>query len=166
MLLSHSLNGRSSWLRPSPTKRSLRSKTCGFSESSRSATPNCAKPWSIRLQRPKCSASSAARLPTSSRSSTLSSRAPRGFVGSMTWCCDSRSMTIWFRGPILVPYPYTATIEMSVDEPHYCWVSEHGTLHVPDVRAAQNDFPMFGAGEASAPFWPLPFVSRSNSLER
>ena len=31
MLLSHSLNGRSSWLRPLPTKRSLRSKTCGFS---------------------------------------------------------------------------------------------------------------------------------------
>ena len=55
----------------------------------RSATQNCARPWSIRRQRPRCSASSAARPRTCSRSSTPSSRAPRGFVGLMTWCCDS-----------------------------------------------------------------------------
>jgi hypothetical protein len=30
--------------------------------------------------------------------------------------------------------------EISMDEPGYRWVREHGTLHVPDVRA-QNDFP-------------------------
>ena len=34
--------------------------------------------------------------------------------------------------------------EISIDEPQYRWVREHGTLHVPDVRAAQNDFPMLG----------------------
>ena len=28
-----------------------------------------------------------------------------GFVGSMTWCCDSTRGTVWFRGLILVPYP-------------------------------------------------------------
>ena len=55
----------------------------------RSATRNCARPWSIRRQRPRCSASSAARRRTCSRCSTPSSRARRGFVGSMTWCCDS-----------------------------------------------------------------------------
>ncbi len=39
-------------------------------------------------------------------------------------------------GPIPV-----AQIEMSIDEPRYHWMREHGSLHIPDVRA-QNDFPM------------------------
>ena len=30
--------------------------------------------------------------------------------------------------------------EISIDEPQFHWMREHGTLHVPDVRA-QNDFP-------------------------
>jgi two-component system NtrC family sensor kinase len=34
-------------------------------------------------------------------------------------------------------------IEISMDEPQYRWVREHGTLHVPDVRA-QDDFPGLG----------------------
>ena len=76
---------------------------------SRSATQNCARPWSIRRQPPKCSASSAARRRTCSRSSTPSSRAQRGFVGLMTWCCDSAREPLWFRGLILVPYPLAAS---------------------------------------------------------
>ena len=75
------------------------------SRNSRSATQNCARLWSIRRQRPRCSASSAARRRTCSRSSTPSSRARRGFAGSMTWCCDSARGTLWFRGLILVPIP-------------------------------------------------------------
>ena len=35
-------------------------------------------------------------------------------------------------------------VEISIDEPQYRWVREHGTLHVPDVRA-QNDFPTMGS---------------------
>src|SRR5262249_18734568 len=35
--------------------------------------------------------------------------------------------------------------EIGMDEPQYRWLREHGTLHVPDVRAAQNDFPMMGS---------------------
>ena len=35
--------------------------------------------------------------------------------------------------------------EISIDAPEFRWVREHGTLHVPDARAAQNDFPMLGA---------------------
>ena len=31
-------------------------------------------------------------------------------------------------------------VEISIDEPQYRWMREHGTLHIPDVRA-QNDFP-------------------------
>ena len=34
--------------------------------------------------------------------------------------------------------------EISIDEPQYRWLREHGTLHVPDVRA-QNEFPTMGA---------------------
>ena len=34
-------------------------------------------------------------------------------------------------------------VEISIDEPQYRWVREHGTLHIPDVRA-QNDFPTLG----------------------
>ena len=36
-------------------------------------------------------------------------------------------------------------IEISINEPQFRWMSEHGALHVPDVRA-QNDFPMLGSG--------------------
>ena len=34
-------------------------------------------------------------------------------------------------------------VEISIDEPQIRWIREHGTLHIPDVRA-QNDFPMLG----------------------
>ena len=55
-------------------------------------------------------------------------------------------------------------VEISIDEPQFLWIREHGTLHVPDVRA-QNDFPRWVPGVASTPTWPLLFVSRENSLE-
>ena len=35
-------------------------------------------------------------------------------------------------------------IEIGTEEPRLRWVCEHGTLHIPDVRA-QNKFPMFGS---------------------
>ena len=44
-------------------------------------------------------------------------------------------------GPIPIPIVY---VEISMDAPPYRWMREHGTLHVPDVRA-QNDFPMLGS---------------------
>jgi GAF domain-containing protein/anti-sigma regulatory factor (Ser/Thr protein kinase) len=34
--------------------------------------------------------------------------------------------------------------EISIDEPHYRWMLDHGALHIPDVRA-QNEFPMMGS---------------------
>jgi two-component system, NtrC family, sensor kinase len=55
-------------------------------------------------------------------------------------------------------------VEISIDAPEFRWMREHGTLHIPDVRA-QNDFPLVGSAGISAPFWPLPFVSRGNSLD-
>src|SRR5262249_21954430 len=41
------------------------------------------------------------------------------------------------------PIP-TARVEISIDEPQICWMREHGTLHIPDVRR-QNDFPTLGS---------------------
>jgi GAF domain-containing protein len=35
----------------------------------------------------------------------------------------------------------------SIDEPQVRWIREHGTLHIPDVRA-QNDFPTMGSSSA------------------
>ena len=55
-------------------------------------------------------------------------------------------------------------VEISIDEPQFRWMREHGTLHVPDVRA-QNDFPMLGSPAAGAPSCPFPFVSRENSSD-
>ena len=45
-------------------------------------------------------------------------------------------------GPISIPI---SRVEISIDEPWYRWMREHGALHVPDVRAAQNDFPTMGS---------------------
>jgi len=36
-------------------------------------------------------------------------------------------------------------IEANVDEPWFRWIRKHGTLHISDVRAAQNDFPLLGS---------------------
>ena len=56
-------------------------------------------------------------------------------------------------------------VEISIDEPQYRWVQEHGTLHVPDTRA-QDDFPMMGSAGGWRTCLPLPFVGMANSLER
>ena len=42
-----------------------------------------------------------------------------------------------------IPIPVNRA-EISIDELHIRWMREHGTLHVPDVRA-QNDFPTLGS---------------------
>jgi GAF domain-containing protein len=34
---------------------------------------------------------------------------------------------------------------VSVEEPQFVWMREHGTLHIPDTRTAQDDFPRIGS---------------------
>src|SRR5262249_31006070 len=46
-------------------------------------------------------------------------------------------------------------VEISIDEPQHQWVREHGTLHVPDVRA-QNDFPMLGSAGIARTYLTAP----------
>ena len=43
-----------------------------------------------------------------------------------------------------VPVPIDRE-EISIDEPRFRWMREHGTLHIPDIRT-QNDFPTLGRG--------------------
>src|SRR5215510_3028464 len=45
-------------------------------------------------------------------------------------------------GPI--PHP-TGRVEISIDEPQFLWMRDHGVLHIPDVRA-QSDFPIGSFG--------------------
>ena len=56
-----------------------------------------------------------------------------------------------------------ARAEIGIDEPHIRWMREHGTLHIPDVRA-QNDFPTLGSPAAGVPSWAFPFVSREEFI--
>ena len=53
-------------------------------------------------------------------------------------------------------------VEVSVDEPQFRWMREHGTLHIPDTRAAQNDFPILSRVPAG---WRT-MVGRSTSPAR
>ena len=53
-------------------------------------------------------------------------------------------------GPIPI-----ARVEISIDEPQFRWMREHGTLHIPDVRA-QNDFPMVGSAGGWRTFLVVP----------
>ena len=46
-------------------------------------------------------------------------------------------------------------VEISIDEPQYRWMREHGTLHIPDVRA-QNDFPTLGSAGGLRTFLVVP----------
>ena len=46
-------------------------------------------------------------------------------------------------------------VEISIDEPQFRWMREHGTLHIPDVRA-QNDFPTVGSAGGSRTFLVVP----------
>ena len=45
--------------------------------------------------------------------------------------------------------------EISVDEPQFRWMREHGTLHIPDV-SEQNDFPDHGNFSGSRTFLVVP----------
>jgi len=56
-------------------------------------------------------------------------------------------------GPIPIP---VGRVEMSLDEPWFRWMREHGTLHVPDARAAQNDFPTLGVVTGFRTFLGVP----------
>ena len=55
-------------------------------------------------------------------------------------------------GPLPVPADRKA---VSIDDPRFRWIAEHGTLHIPDARA-QNDFPWLGLVSAARTFLLVP----------
>jgi signal transduction histidine kinase len=71
-------------------------------------------------------------------------------VESAARVCGLEYLTLRLReGSVIVPRAHFGSMpivraEVSIDAPHYRWVREHGTLHLPDVRA-QNDFPTLGS---------------------
>src|SRR5262245_4590320 len=50
---------------------------------------------------------------------------------------------MWVCSSLFGSIPIART-EVGIDESHYSWIREHGTLHIPDGRA-QNDFPRLGS---------------------
>ena len=55
-------------------------------------------------------------------------------------------------------------IEISMDEPQYRWMREHGTLHIPDVRAHRNDFPTLGSFSQFLSFLAVPLRQQGETL--
>ena len=53
------------------------------------------------------------------------------------------------------PIPIVRGAIWSIDAPEFRWIREHGTLHIPDVRA-QNDFPTLGSASGYRTFWLAP----------
>ena len=62
-------------------------------------------------------------------------------------------------GPIAI-----GRVEVSTDAPWIRWIREHGTLHIPEVRA-QNDFPQPGSSPVWRSFLVVPLRQQGNSLE-
>jgi two-component system, NtrC family, sensor kinase len=54
-------------------------------------------------------------------------------------------------------------VASSVDQPHVLWIREHGTLHVPDIRA-QNDFPTLGSGGHARTFLLVPLYQQGELI--
>ncbi|HSE90025.1 MAG TPA: GAF domain-containing protein, partial [Candidatus Binatia bacterium] len=63
-------------------------------------------------------------------------------------------------GPIPIP---SARAEISIDEPQVHWMREHGTLHIPDIRA-QNDFPNLGVFGRLRSFLSVPLRQKGDLI--
>ncbi len=82
-------------------------------------------------------------------------------VESAARVCGIDDLTLRLvEGNIRVPRAHFGPIpvgrgDVSIDEPQFRWMREHGTLHVPDVRA-QNDFPTMGSVTGARTFLLVP----------
>src|SRR5262249_20497210 len=124
---------------------------------------NCEKPWSVRRQRQRCSASSVARRPTCSRSSTPSSKALREFVELMTCCCDSTREAVRFQGLILALCPLVVARSVLMNHGFAgCGSTARSTCQTSASETNSN----LDALAAGVPSCLFPFVSRANSLDR
>ena len=56
-------------------------------------------------------------------------------------------------GPVPIP---SSRVELNIDRPQFRWMREHGTLHIPDARAAHDDFSGFGYASGFRSFLAAP----------
>ena len=82
-------------------------------------------------------------------------------VESAARVCEIDDVMLRLReGNVMVPRGHFGSLpsgraEISIDEPQFRWMRDHGALHIPDIRA-QNDFPMVGSGGYSRTFLAAP----------
>ena len=82
-------------------------------------------------------------------------------VDSAARVCGIDDVVLRLReGNAMIPRAHFGPIPIgpvrSIDEPQVRWIREHGTLHIPDVRA-QNDFPMMtGSGTGARTYLLVP----------
>src|SRR4029077_18924677 len=90
-------------------------------------------------------------------------------VESAARVCGIEYLTLRLReGSMIVPRAHfgsmpTARAEVSINQPHFRWMIEHGTLHVPDVRA-QNDFPTLGSTTDTRTFLSIPLRQKGELI--
>ena len=54
--------------------------------------------------------------------------------------------------------------EVSIDAPNYRWLREHGSHHIPDTRAVQDDFPMLGVAGGFRTYLTVPLWQKGDLI--
>ena len=55
-------------------------------------------------------------------------------------------------------------MEISIDEPSFGWMRDHGILHIEDVRAHRTNFQSQAYATLREPLWPSRFGGRANLI--
>ena len=90
-------------------------------------------------------------------------------VESAARVCGVEYLTLRMReGFMIVPRAHfgsmpTVRAAVSIDASHFLWMREHGTLHVPDVRA-QKDFPILGSATDTRTFLSIPLRQKGELI--
>src|SRR5215472_2120649 len=90
-------------------------------------------------------------------------------VDSAARVCGLEYLTLRLReGSVIVNRAHfgslpTARAEVSVEELHLRWINEHGTLHIPDVKA-QTDFPNLGSRSDTRTYLAVPLRQKGDFI--
>jgi GAF domain-containing protein len=90
-------------------------------------------------------------------------------VESAARVCGLEYLTLRLReGSVIVPRAHfgslpTVRAEVSIEELHLRWINEHGTLHIPDVKA-QTDFPNLGSRSDTRTYLAVPLRQKGEFI--